>query len=517
MTLREISRPALWIILPICALYIAGMAALLYTLKMDAARGLMIVPLALFGLYLGLYHFRQFLWLMVFLTPLSISIKNLGGGFGASFPVEAMLGLSALIGGIILLRTNFLRREVVRHPITLIIGLQVTWIAATTLVSSYTLVSLKFLVARLAYLIVFYLLFLHLFRDLRNLNRFLWLYLIGFAPVIVHSLNRLAGWGLARAHSPEMSHPFFDDHTVFGACLALLLPAALYFWGHRATALEGLRHRWLIWVAAPLTVAGLTLSFSRAAWLTAIAALGMYGLMRLRVPFRWLLGLLAVLTAGIWLNQDALWERLQQNKTASGNNVLKTAASVTNVSTDDSNRERVNRWASALRMHAERPWMGWGPGTYERNYAIFQITSQKTRISTMKGDRGDAHSEYLGALSEQGIPGLVLQVALFLALIGYGMRAVYRHPDPRARGVGTAVVLGLLTYILHGGVNSFLDLDKVASLFWGMCGMVVALDLHEKHQPLAGNSAGIVNLNLEQEIIIGAAQEKAPPNGQEAV
>ena len=88
--------------------------------------------------------------------------------------------------------------------------------------------------------------------------------------------------------------------------------------------------------------------------------------------------------------------------------------------------------------------MGWGPGTYEKNYAIFQMSTETTRISTWDGDRGDAHSEYLGVLSEQGLPGLILQLLLFFALIRSGMRAAYRYQNPIYRDMSIAVVLGLL-------------------------------------------------------------------------
>jgi O-antigen ligase len=456
------------------------MLILLANYAYTQAELLLLLPLSLLVVYLAAFRFRQFLFLMVFFIPLSMSVKNLGGGIGASFPVEIMLALSALVGGAILIQRSFISKAVIRHPVTVIIWLQLIWIAVTVLGSSYHTISLKFLIARLAYLLVFYFIFLHLFRNPTQIRRFFWMYLAGFLPVMIYSLYRLAGWGLSRSHSPEMAEPFFDDHTVFGACLAMLLPATLIFWRRRQEFLGDFRLSRLIWLAAPLAVVSLALSFSRAAWMSAIAALGMYVLLRLKLPFRWLVGFLLVFAAAVWVNQDALLQNFRSNKVDSGDNVLETAASVTNVTTDESNKERVNRWASALRMHEERPWLGWGPGTYEKNYGIFQMSTETTRISTWDGDRGDAHSEYLGVLSEQGIPGLVLQLLLFLALVRSGMRAAYRHQDPQLRNLSIAVLLGLITYFIHGGVNSFLDLDKAASLFWAMAGMVVALDLAEE-------------------------------------
>lgn len=474
--LRALKSPIVWVSI-LSGLYLAAMLTLLATHEYIKAELLLALPVSLLVVYLAAFRFRQFLFLMVFFIPLSMAVKDLGGGIGASFPVEIMLALSALIGGAMLMQRSYIRLEVIRHPVTLIIILQLVWIVFTTLASTHTAVSLKFLVARLAYLLVFYFIFLHLFHNPKQIRRFMWTYLIGFVPVMIYSIYRLAGWGLSRSHSPEMAEPFFDDHTVFGACIAMLLPSAVFFWRNRRDFIGEFRMSRLIWIATPLAVASLALSFSRAAWMSVIAAIAMYFLLRTKLPFRWLLAFLMILTLVVWVNQDALLQNFRSNKTASGENVLETAASVTNVTTDESNKERVNRWASALRMHEERPWMGWGPGTYEKNYAIFQMSTETTRISTWDGDRGDAHSEYLGILSEQGLPGLVLQLLLFFALVRSGMRATYRYRNPIYRNMSIAVVLGLITYFIHGGVNSFLDLDKAASLFWAMAGMIVALDI----------------------------------------
>jgi hypothetical protein len=52
----------------------------------------------------------------------------------------------------------------------------------------------------------------------------------------------------------------------------------------------------------------------------------------------------------------------------------------------------------ASRMVAERPWFGFGPGTYVFQYSPFQKSDELTLISTFAGDLGDAHSEYFSAM-----------------------------------------------------------------------------------------------------------------------
>ena len=139
--------------------------------------------------------------------------------------------------------------------------------------------------------------------------------------------------------------------------------------------------------------------------------------------------------------------------------------------------ERINRWKSALRMFRERPLLGWGPATYQFKYAPFQMANEKTIISTIYGEGGNAHSEYLGALAEYGIPGLLLYIALLVAVFSAGLRVFADEGINRLGLLLLAMLAGLMTYVVHGALNNFLDTDKISALFWGMTATIVALDI----------------------------------------
>ena len=42
------------------------------------------------------------------------------------------------------------------------------------------------------------------------------------------------------------------------------------------------------------------------------------------------------------------------------------------------------------------------------------------------------------------------------------------------------LLLGLITYYLHAFLNDFLDMDKIASLFWGFIAIIVMFDIKDK-------------------------------------
>ena len=179
--------------------------------------------------------------------------------------------------------------------------------------------------------------------------------------------------------------------------------------------------------------------------------------------------------------------KLEKNRQDSSSDFAKQIQSVSNISTDASNKERINRWSCAVRMFKERPIFGWGPGTYMFKYAPFQYSYERTIISTNSGDLGNAHSEYLGPLAESGIFGTISFLAIVLASIYYAMRVYRRTQDKSEKIIVLSVLIGLITYYVHGLMNNFLDTDKLSVLFWGFTAIIVSFDLRltesEKTEP----------------------------------
>ena len=83
---------------------------------------------------------------------------------------------------------------------------------------------------------------------------------------------------------------------------------------------------------------------------------------------------------------DSLVIQLERNKQDSSDDLAKHVESISNVSSDASNLERLNRWSCAWAMFVERPIAGRGPGTYQFEYAPFQTAELRTQISTNNAD-----------------------------------------------------------------------------------------------------------------------------------
>jgi O-antigen ligase len=128
-------------------------------------------------------------------------------------------------------------------------------------------------------------------------------------------------------------------------------------------------------------------------------------------------------------------------------------------------------------MFKERPVFGWGPGTFMFQYAPFQLSSQKTSISTNFGDLGNAHSEYIGPLAESGVLGTFTFVLIAIISIITGYKVYNRVTERELKLAVLTSMIALITYMIHGLLNNFLDTDKASSLFWGFIAFIVSLDI----------------------------------------
>ena len=172
--------------------------------------------------------------------------------------------------------------------------------------------------------------------------------------------------------------------------------------------------------------------------------------------------------------------KMEKNKQDAKGGLVQHVESVSNVATDASNLERLNRWGSAIRMFKSRPVFGWGPGTYQFVYAPFQKSYEKTVISTNIGNRGTAHSEYLLILSEEGVIGGISLVLIISLIISVAVSNQKRITNPELRLLNLLLFLGLVTYMAHAVFNNFLDTDKAAIPFWGFVAGIVAINIYNK-------------------------------------
>jgi len=439
-----------------------------------------LIPAGLAVVMLAVLSLEHLLLLTLFLTPLSIQISYLTGGtgFDLSIPTEPVLALLLFITLFKLIVTREFSAKLLRHPVTVLIGLYLVWTLVTSVTSTMPGVSFKTLAYRMWFIAGFYIIGAQMFSSERFKRRYIIAYSTGLAVVVIYFLVRAGGAGLLNqqfAHSA--CYPFFNDHTSFGASMAFLLAPLTVILIRKSSSFTS---RMFVSGLIILFMAGFIFSYSRAAWVSLIAALALSLILWLRMPVRLLTVVAAGFIVAMILSAGWIWQKMDSTTEDSSADLGQHLRSSSNISTDQSNLERINRWKCAFGMFEERPLLGWGPGTYQFNYGPFQKASDRTIISTDFGDAGNAHSEYLGTLSESGLPGALLYLLLTAFTIITGIRVWYRERRTYEGYFALAILTGLMTYAVHGIMNSFLDSDKIAALWWGFAAILVSMDIREK-------------------------------------
>ncbi len=435
----------------------------------------LLTPILLIFLFLYIFSLDKLILLITFLTPIAINYKDPDMGIGITLPTEPLL-LGVLVVFILkLFYDGGFNRKVVTHPVSIFIIINLVWLGITTITSEIPLVSVKFLIARLWFVVPFYFIGILLFKKVKNIKLFNWLYIIPLLIVIFYTLVNHAGYGFDKPSSNMVMKPFYNDHTAYGAVIAMFIP---FFIGFSLSKSYTNSQRLASSIVLFLLIIGLIFSYSRAAWISISFALMVYAIIAFRIKFRVVLGGFIILAGLFYMFSFQLIDRLESNKQDSSTDFAEHIQSMSNISSDASNLERINRWNCALRLYDERPFWGWGPGTYQFVYAPYQRSKEKTIISTNAGDMGNAHSEYIGPLSESGILGMLTFIAIVIAVSITGLRVYKRADSKEVKLISLVILLGLMSYFAHGLLNNFLDTDKASVPFWGFIGILVSLDLY---------------------------------------
>lgn len=440
---------------------------------------LAVLPVVFSLALLAFYRLDYLLLLIVFFTPLSLPLRELipGLSFDMNLPTEPLVVGVLLLFLLKLATRPRVDRNLLKHPVTIALGFYLGWMLLTSLTSAMLVVSLKYWLSKVWFIVAFFVLGTWLLKNTRNFYRFTLLYALGFVPVIAYAWWRQSGYGFFDNHAANfVMNPFFKDHTSYGAMLVFFMPPLV------AVCLNPDLKKPVRFVAASLFalfVVALIFSYTRAAWLSLFVALGVLAVLLLKIRFRVVLVSLLIGLGGLLLFQNQLLTVLEENKQQSSAELSGHLNSISNISTDASNVERLNRWNSAWAMFREKPLFGWGPGTYMFQYAPFQKTDLRTIISTNSADAGNAHSEYLGPLAESGIVGLLSMVLLVLMILKTGFRVYEQAQSRQQKIIALSAILALVSYFTHGILNNFLDTDKAAIPVWFFVAVLVVLDLRK--------------------------------------
>ena len=136
----------------------------------------LILPIVMSALYMVCFKLKQLYYLLFFFIPLSAELE-LPGGLGIDFPAEPFLWILFVVTVLIVLNQGVKKQLI--NPISGFLAASILWLFFTAISSVNPIISLKFLIAKLWFILPFYLLPFYLFKDNQSIRPILKSFALG--------------------------------------------------------------------------------------------------------------------------------------------------------------------------------------------------------------------------------------------------------------------------------------------------------------------------------------------------
>jgi O-antigen ligase len=460
--------------------WFAGFALLcLFVAVASGYYALALLPAVPLVVWQTVTDFRPLFLLLLACIPLATEVA-LPGGLALDLPTEPlMVGLMLVFALYLLRHWPEYPAYLFRHPLTVLLLLHLGWIYLTTVTSDLFLVSLKFSLAKTWYIVVCYLLAAHLLRRPDQIRQAFWWILLPLLFTVVIVLFRHARLGFSFADQYRTLAPFYRNHVNYAALLALFFPWVVV--AHHWYRHQGLR-RWFLRGALLLILVAIYFSFTRAAYIALLIALGTYLLIRWRLLRVALAGavLAAVIGLGWLLDHNRYLDYAPNYERTVSHDEFGNLVEATYKLEDISTMERLYRWVAGGNMFPERPWLGWGPGNFVNFYEGYTIDNFQTYVSN-NPERSGIHSYFLMTLVEQGVIGFLLFIALVVYAFLYGERSYHRTADPERRRIIVAALASLTVIISFLLINDMIETVKMGTFFFLNLAILVNMGAPDQH------------------------------------
>ena len=437
---------------------------------------LLLLPIIVFLGFVLIKKPTYILYLLAFATPLSVQLSELDNGLALSLPTEPLIVL--LFIGVLFksLKSKKIDLNALKTILGILLVTDLAWMLIGSLASTMPIISFKYLLSKSWYLAIFYFLLIPLFKRPKAIKTFMWFFISAVVILCVYTLFQHSAGGFSRSYAYTAMRPFLPDHGMYAAMISFTVPMLFVFARHGNQLNYSSFIRLLSLGLCLFIVLAVALSFTRASWLSLVVAFALYMALLLKIKFRYLLLLGLGVLAYASVNFDDIVTELSRNKSESDDNIEEHLQSVSNVSSDPSNLERLNRWSCAYRMFEEKPVLGFGPGTYTFQYGIYQLPHEMTIISSNTGSLGNVHSEYLRPLVEGGFPAFILFLSIVVVCCYMGFYQ-FKTLKGEGRYLSLAAFMALVTYFAHAVLNNYSEFDKIAVPLYACMAVLTAQQL----------------------------------------
>ena len=452
---------------------------------------LMGIPFFIILIYVTIINFKIVFFFLFALIPISTEVK-LKSGFSTDFPTEPLIiYLMFVYVFYILYNMRAISNSFFKHPLTLFVIFHVLWIGISILSSHDLIISLKFFLAKIWYVICFYFLAGIVIKKVKDLKVLFWCFYLTLFVVVCIVLVRHAHYNFSFKDVNYIFDPFFRNHVNYACTLALIFPYLFFaiFWYKKWS------NKWLflIFGLAFLFVA-IQFSYTRAAILSIFIAAGAFYIIKVKlIKQAFLITILLLAIVIIFLGEQNKYLRLapKYEKTITQSN-YENLLEATYKLEDISTMERVYRWVAGFQMIKQEPIFGFGPGNFYFNYKSYTVSSFRTYVSN-NPERSGIHSYYLIVFVEQGIIGFSIFMLMVFYALAKGEMVYHKLKDRYSKNMVMAAVLSFIIILSLLLINDMIETDKVGPFFFLAMAIITNLDL--KAQGLIKDEEDTSNIN----------------------
>jgi len=213
---------------------------------------------------------------------------------------------------------------------------------------------------------------------------------------------------------------------------------------------DGIKTKFILFLLVIMFGTCLVLTYSRGAWLSLLAVIGVYGILCNRKIF-WLLLLLPL---AMLVGHDAVLERIM---------------SIMNP-TDTSSTLRIALWESTIAMIMDKPLLGIGWGAYWLVYPEYDFFLQNGNVKIFH-----AHNMYLNIAAEIGIPGLIAFLGIMYGHIRLALNVLRGTLESWSAGVLLGILAAMGGIIVNGLTDYVMFNIQLSMLYWLLNALVIVI------------------------------------------
>lgn len=423
---------------------------------------------------------EQLYWLLLILLPLSTEL-NITPQLGMDFPDELLL---MLLTGFTVLKLihqpKWFPCSLNQHSLFMWLLIYLLWILLTSIYSVEPLLSIKYFLAKIWYIVPFVILPQILLTSQSRVQKMALCLLIPMLFVVIQTLLRHSMYSFSFDSIRYILRPFFRNHVNYSSMLVCLLPVAWCAW--KLTPLTNPKRKWIQY-GLYIGLIGLLFAYSRGAWIALIAGVAGGWVIRKKmiVPFI-LIAVAGVIISTAWLITDKHFMQLapDHNRTVFHTDLEEHLVATIHLK-DISAAERFYRWIAGVRMLAAKPVTGFGPNSFYLHYRPYTVSRFETWVSD-NPEHSTVHNYFILTALEQGLAGLLLFCVLYFGMLLQAQKLYHRL---QSRFYRMAALTTGIVVIMIGVINFLSDMietDKIGSLFWLCVGMIILLEQKSREE-----------------------------------